>query len=179
MLALRMCIIQTRRLVLRNFSLTDQEAMEALFGNPEVMFFGDGVQTSEWVGDWLEQRIHDARQHPERGLWAVTTANTDEAIGYCGLTYYPNIDGQGETEIGYRLARPHWGKGYATEAARAVRDYAFHQLGLTRLIAMIDPANAASIRVAEKLQLRYEKDVMLPGYTHPDRVYVVERHDGE
>ena len=63
---------------------------------------------------------------------------------------------------------------YATEAAQSVRDYAFNTLRLPRLISMIDPQNVASIRVAEKLGMRYEKDVVFEGYTHPDRVYVIE-----
>jgi len=99
-------------------------------------------------------------------------------MGYCGLFYFPDVGGQPETEIGYRLARAYWGRGYATEAARAVRDYAFDTLRLQRLIAMIDPQNGASIRVAEKLGMVYEKEVMFAGYTHPDRVYVIEREAG-
>ena len=61
-----------------------------------------------------------------------------------------------------------WGYGYATEAARAVRDYAFSELNLNRLVALIEPVNQRSIRVAEKLGMRYEKDVMLEGYDYPD-----------
>ncbi|MSR60370.1 MAG: N-acetyltransferase [Planctomycetaceae bacterium] len=95
--------------------------------------------------------------------------------GYCGVFQYPDVGRQPETEIGYRLARPHWGRGYATEAARALRDYGFGTLSLARLIALIDPRNAASIRVAEKIGLRYEKDVMPEGYTHPDRVDAITR----
>jgi len=94
-------------------------------------------------------------------------------IGYCGLFFFPDIEGQAEVEIGYRLARSVWGKGYATEAAKAVRDYAFNVLRLERLIAMIDPSNIASIRVAEKIGMHYEKEVMFEGYTHPDHVYVI------
>lgn len=74
-----------------------------------------------------------------------------EVIGYCGLFYFPDIGGQPEVEIGYRLARAFWCQGYATEAARAVRDYSFRVLGLPRLIAMIDPQNTASIRGAFRL----------------------------
>jgi RimJ/RimL family protein N-acetyltransferase len=94
-------------------------------------------------------------------------------IGYCGLFAFPDINGRPEIEIGYRLERAAWGNGYATEAACAVRDYAFAILQIPRLIALIDPANVASIRVAEKIGMRYEQEVLLPGYTHPDHVYVV------
>jgi RimJ/RimL family protein N-acetyltransferase len=96
-------------------------------------------------------------------------------IGYCGLSRFPGRCAAGDTEIGFRLARPFWGRGFATEAARAVRDHAFDTLALPRLIAIIDPGNLASIRVAEKIGMRYEKDVSFEGYTHPDRLYALER----
>jgi ribosomal-protein-alanine N-acetyltransferase len=94
-------------------------------------------------------------------------------IGYCGLFFFPDVGGQPEIEIGYRFARSAWGQGYATEAALAVRDYAFTTLGIKRLIAMVDPSNVASIRVVEKTGMHYEKDVMFEGYSHPDHVYVI------
>ena len=169
-----MIIVETKRLVLRQFRLSDADAMNRVFGDPEVMRFGDGVQTPEWVHDWLRRRLENYRQKSGIGPWAVIEKSSGETIGYCGLFYFPDVCGQPETEIGYRLALPYWGRGYATEAARAVRDYAFNILCLPRLIAMIDPQNVASIRVAEKLGMHYEKDVMFEGYTHPDCVYAIE-----
>jgi RimJ/RimL family protein N-acetyltransferase len=68
-----------------------------------------------------------------------------------------------EIEVGYRLARAFWGRGLATEAAEAVRDYAFRVLALPRLVAIIDPRNRPSIRVAEKTGLWYEKEVLFRG----------------
>lgn len=97
---------------------------------------------------------------------------THEVIGYCGLFYFPDINGKPEVEIGYRLTRAFWAQGYATEAVIAVRDYGFSTLCLSRMFAMVDPENTASIRVAEKAGMQYKEDVMLEGYTHPDRVYV-------
>ena len=76
------------------------------------------------------------------------------------------------------LARAHWGQGFATEAARAVRDYAFETLRLPRLVALIDPGNVRSIRVAERIGLRYDRDAMLEGYDHPDRLYSLNRPGG-
>jgi RimJ/RimL family protein N-acetyltransferase len=97
-------------------------------------------------------------------------------LGYAGIM--PSRPGHPlgpHVEIGWRLMRSAWGQGYATEAARAVRDYAFNTLGLQRLIAMIDPSNLASIRVAKKIGMCYEKDILLEGYTHPDHLYVIAR----
>ena len=107
------------------------------------------------------------------GPYAVVERARDQTIGYCGLFLFPDIDGVAEIEIGYRLARASWGRGFASEAARAVVAYAFEALRLPRLIALIDPANTASLRVASKIGMRYEKDAMLPGYTHPDHLYAL------
>lgn len=152
----------------------DRAAMTRVFGDAEVMRYGDGVQSAEWVRDWL-RRCLEAYKRRGFGPWAVVEKRSGKVIGYCGLFYFPDINGRPEIEIGYRLARASWGLGYATEAVIAARDYGFNVLGLTRLIAMIDPENIASIRVAEKAGLRYEADVIFEGYSHPDRVYVIDK----
>ena len=147
--------------------------MLQVFGDPEVMRFGDGVQTKEWVQSWLRTCLERYYQTWGFGPYAMVETHSGNIIGYCGLFFFPDINGQAEVEIGYRLARSAWGQGYATEAASAVRGYAFTSLGIRRLIALIDPANVASIRVAEKIGMRYEADVMLEGYTQHDRVYAI------
>lgn len=168
-----MFILTTERLFLRHFHILDVEPMLRVFEDAEVMRFGDGVQTREWIQDWLRTCLERYYQTWGFGPYAVVERSSHKVIGYCGLFFFPDVAGQPEVEIGYRLARSAWGQGYATEAARAVRDFAFGTLGLTRLIAIIDPANVASIRVAEKIGMQYEKEVMFEGYTHPDHVYVV------
>lgn len=169
-----MVILETERLFLRHFHIGDAEAMNAVFCDTEVMRFGDGVQTLQWVREWVRTCSYTYEKWGF-GPWAVGEKSSSNTIGYCGLFCFDDVLGKPEVEIGYRLARAHWGNGYATEAVCAVRDYAFEMLGLSRLIAMIDPGNVASVRVAEKAGLRYEQDVMFAGYDHPDRVYVVER----
>lgn len=166
--------IETPQLVLRRFTTSDHAALMRVFGDPEVMRFGDGAQSPKWVSKWLEACLVGYEQRGY-GPWAVVKKSSGEVIGYCGLFHFPNINGRPEIEIGYRLARGWWGRGYATEAVLAVRDYAFNALGLSRLVALIDPANVASVRVAEKAGMRHESQVMLDGYDHPDRVYVVHR----
>jgi RimJ/RimL family protein N-acetyltransferase len=165
----------TERLTLRHFHILDAEPMYKVFGDPEVMRFGDGVQTKEWVDTWIRTCLERYYQTWGFGPYAVVERQSQAVIGYCGLFFFPDINGQPEVEIGYRLARSAWGQGYATEAARAVRDFAFDCLGMQRLIAIIDPSNTASIRVAEKIGMRHETEVMFEGYTHPDHVYVVTR----
>jgi RimJ/RimL family protein N-acetyltransferase len=168
-------LVVTERLFLRHFHVLDAEAMHRVFGDPEVMRFGDGAQTKEWVDAWLRTCLERYYRTWGFGPYAVVEKHSQDSIGYCGLFFFPDINGKPEVEIGYRLARFAWGQGYATEAAVAVRDYAFTTLGIKRLIAIIDPSNTASIRVAEKLGMKYESEVMLEGYTHPDHVYVVTR----
>ncbi|MFN8529311.1 MAG: GNAT family N-acetyltransferase [Anaerolineae bacterium] len=168
-----MFIAQTDRLILRQLQADDLDALKAVFGDVEVMRFGPGVQTVEWMREWLQNCLEHTYPTHGFGPYAVTLKYNGEMIGYCGLFHFPDVGGQPEIEIGYRLARRSWGAGYATEASCAVRDYAFTVIGLCRLIAMIDPGNTASIRVAEKLGMHYEKDVMFEGYTHPDRVYAI------
>ncbi len=170
-----MIIAQTRRLVLRHFHDGDAPAMQRVLGDAEVMRFSMGVMSPPAVRAWLRRRQDDYQQRGY-GLWAVVEKLSGQTIGYCGLTRFPDINGRPESEVGYRLARAHWGRGLATESATAVRDYAFDTLSLPRLISLIDPQNTASIRVAEKLGMHYERDVMLDGYTHPDGVYAIVRH---
>ena len=153
--------------------------MYRVFGDPEAMRFGDGVQTKEWVKTWVQTCLERYYQTWGFGPYAVVERQTQELIGYCGLFYFPKINGQPEVEIGYRLIRSAWGQGYATEAVLAVRDFAFNTLGVKRLIAIIDPANVASIHVVEKVGMKYEEDVMLEGYDHPDHVYAITKADND
>jgi [ribosomal protein S5]-alanine N-acetyltransferase len=164
--------LTTERLFLRHFQATDHEPMYRIFCDPDVMRFSDGVKTKEWVRAWLETCL-ERYQTWGFGPYAVLEQSSQNVIGYCGLFFFPNLDVQAEVEIGYRLKRSAWGQGYATEAAKAVRDFAFTTLGIKRFIAMIDPSNIASIRVAEKVGMKYEKEVMFEGYSHPDQVYVI------
>lgn len=167
-------VATTPRLWVRQFQAGDTAALQRLFGDAEVMRFGDGAQDADWVANWLAHRVAEYAHNAERAVWAVVARETAEVLGYCGLFAMDDVNGRPETEIGYRLARPFWGHGYATEAATAVRDYAHHTLHLPRLIALIDPANSASIRVAEKLGMVREAEAMMPGYTHPDWVYALD-----
>ncbi len=173
-----MIITETERLILRHLHLLDVEAMTPVFGDAEVMRFGPGVQTRAWVQDWILRCLEHYFSKWGFGPWAVVEKVSRATIGYCGLFYFPDVAGQPEVEVGYRFVRSAWGRGYATEAVLAVRDYAFDVLNLPRLIAMIDPENVASIRVAEKAGLYYEKDVMFEGYSHLDRVYTITNPAG-
>jgi [ribosomal protein S5]-alanine N-acetyltransferase len=168
-----MIILETERLILRQFHLFDGDAMNRVFGDPEVMRYGPGVQSQAWIQDWIRDCLENY-QKLGFGPWAVVRKDGSMVIGYAGLFHFPDIDGRPEVEVGYRLARSHWGQGFATEAVASIREYAFHVLCLPRLIALIDPQNAASIRVAEKIGMHYERDVMLAEYTYPDHLFSIK-----
>ena len=169
----QLIILETERLILRQFHISDAEAMEHVFGDPEVMRYGRGVQSQTWVHDWLRNCLED-NHRLGFGAWAVVKPANSTLIGYAGLFHFPELDGRPEIEVGYRLARSYWGQGFASEAVLAVRDHAFGGLCLPRLVALIDPHNIASLRVAEKVGMHYEKKVMLEGYTYPDHLYSLQ-----
>lgn len=169
-----MIVTETERLQLRELEDGDAASLEAVLADPEVMRFSSGILHPAEIPAW----IGDRRREYARwgfGRWAVVAREERRLIGYCGLTRFDDLGDVPEVEVGYRLARTSWGRGLATEAATAVLDHAFGLLGLSRLIALVDPSNRASVRVAEKLGMRYERDVMRPGYAHPDRLYAVLR----
>jgi RimJ/RimL family protein N-acetyltransferase len=159
-----MIVTETPRLILRHLHIVDAEAMERVHCDAEVMRFSAGVKDAEGVRKWLRGCLEDYYSKWGFGLWAVVSKEHREVIGYCGLSRFGDVGGQPETEVGYRLVRPQWGKGFATEAAAAVREDGFNTLSLSRLIAIIDPKNTASIRVAEKIGLKYEKPVIFHGF---------------
>ena len=169
-----MKILETDRLLLREFEITDLDSMAELFADVEVMKFSSGTKSREESQAWLERCLNNYSEFGF-GLWAVVKKDGLEVIGYCGLSCFPDICGQKETEVGYRLMRSEWGCGFATEAAIAVRDYGFMKEGLSRLIALVDPNNVTSIRVAQKMGMRFEKEALLEGYDHPDHVYFIEK----
>jgi RimJ/RimL family protein N-acetyltransferase len=108
------------------------------------------------------------------GMFVVERAEDARVLGRAGFLRWNletwEIDGS-ETELGWGLAREHWGHGYATEAALALRDWALGERGLTRLISLIQHGNLRSVRVAEKLGERYERDVEARG--KPTQLYSV------
>jgi RimJ/RimL family protein N-acetyltransferase len=150
-------ILQTERLLLRHFIPGDLEALFEMYRDPQVRrFFPDGTLTYEETREEMEWYFNGHPQHPELGLWAAVLRASGRLVGRCGLLPW-TIDGREEVEIAYLIDKASWGQGLGTEAARAIRDYAFEQLGLTRLICLIDEHNQASIRVAEKLGMAFEK----------------------
>jgi ribosomal-protein-alanine N-acetyltransferase len=151
--------VRTDRLVLRPIRADDLDAFAAIYADPAVVrFISDGTTASrDETAEWLERTMlrNDLDGWDMR---SVVRAADGAVLGRCGIAVR-EIDGRVEREVGYLLGREHWGRGYATEAAAAMRDRALDALGLRRLIALIQHANDASKRVAAKVGLTYERDV--------------------
>ena len=187
-------VLETERLMLRHFTVDDLDDLAAIYADPDVMrYIGSGVakaraQTAEllefafidnaraWPDEVLERKPQ-LRRAIERncsfGLWATIYKPDNRLIGRCGLLSW-DLDGQKETEVGYVLAKAYWGRGLASEAARASRDYGFNVLGFDRLISLILPQNLASQRVAIKNGMNHERDVAIGGNPLV-RMYCVRR----
>ena len=150
-------VLETERLVLRRLVPEDIAALHALYRDPVVRrYFPDGTRTLEQTREELEWFLHGHPRHRELGLWATVERATGAFLGRCGLLPW-TIDGVAEVELAYLIDPARWGEGFATEAARAIVRHAHEAIGLARLIGLIDPANRASVRVAEKVGLRFER----------------------
>lgn len=147
--------LNTGRLYLRPLQLSDAEAMHGIYADPETMRYWSSEPVSQ-VEDSrkLVQQDLDAAAEGTMTFWAVTERGSDAALGKCALLHYSPANRR--AEIGYVLNRGYWGRGLMTEAMRAVIQYAFDEVGLHRLEADTDPANAASLRLLEKLGFRQE-----------------------
>ena len=144
----------TPRLVLRDFTRDDFDGILAYSSDPRVtrhLFFGprDAERTAEYLDGLLASQRESPRSRFEL---AVVARDTGRVIGACDLS---RIE-RGVFDLGYMLGTAHWGRGYATEIARSLAEAAFLELRAARVISTVDVANRASIRVLEKLGMRWE-----------------------
>jgi len=153
-----MTVARTGRLVIRRLRHDDFDDFFALCGDPVAMrYMGDGQPlTGEQTQKWIEVSLAN---YAERGwgCFGVTTHHSDRLIGFCGFAR-PS-DAPDVIELIYAFLPGEWGKGYATEAARAVIDVGFRQCGMTRIEATVNTANDASKRVLAKVGMVFEKQV--------------------
>jgi len=166
-----MRILHTPRLSLRPFSEDDLDGLAALMANADFMRFSLGAFSREQTAGFLEKvRGRDRQGIPSQ--FAVIFRPDERLIGHCGF-FLQTVDDVEEVEIAYRLDPFYWGKGIATEAARAVRDHAFGDLQLSRVISLIHPENTASRRVAEKNGMTPEKETVFHDF--PAIVFGINR----
>ena len=163
-------ILETDRLLLREYVEEDAEAFFKLNTDPEVLRFVPdkallNVEQARQI--LIDHPIADYRKHGF-GRGACILKSTGEQIGFAGLKYLEEL---GEVDVAYRLLPTHWGQGLATEAALASVRYGFADLGLKRIIGLAMPENIASVRVLEKAGLRYSETVTF--WEHQFSKYVV------
>jgi len=152
--------IKTERLTLRPFNLRDAEFIIELVNQPSfIQNIRDvGVRTVADAEKYLENGPISSYERNGFGLLAVTLNDTGQLIGMCGLIKRDTLE---DVDIGYAFLPEFWSKGYAVEAAQAVMNHAKEVLGLKRVVAIVDPNNAGSIRVLEKTGMTFEKMVKL------------------
>ena len=145
-------VLETERLTLRHFVLEDIDVLAEILGDPVMMRFYPQTFDRAASRGWIEAQL-DRYERDGVGLWAMVLRDNGELIGDCGLAIQ-HIDGRDETEIGWHVRRDLWGRGLATEAAAACRDWGFANRDVDRLVSIILPANVQSRRVAEKIGMR-------------------------
>ena len=164
-------VLSTPRLRLAEWELEDQQAFRPIATDPEVMRYisGGAPWSDEQIQEFVLRQIRQAADHGFC-LWKLLLGDSSRLAGFCGLQPLAASD---EIEIGWWLARDLWGQGLATEAARAALKFAWDPAGLSRIVAVARRENTASLRVMEKLGMRYERDTVHKGI--PVVLYSVSR----
>ena len=167
-------ILETRRLLLREMTPADFDALFRVLGDPETMWHYPYTPDGEHVRAWITRNMKRYRENGF-GLWAVCLKDTGEMIGDCGLTLQ-QIRGETLPEIGYHIRRDCQRKGYAREAAGAVRDWAFRNTDYPALYSYCKYTNVPSFRTAESIGMHFafEYPDEVNGITH---VSVISRED--
>ena len=165
--------ITTRRLILQNFQLEDLDQLAPIMADPKGMRFSrtghclSVLETKEKIKSFIA-----SYEKFGFGKWAVSSREHNQLIGYCGIAM-ETIDGKDEKELGYRLDSRFWNQGLATEAAKAATQYAFERFKILYILGIVDRKNKASLRVLEKLGMKYAKDTRFHGAEMA--VYSLER----
>ena len=162
---------ETERLIMRRMEPEDEDALFAVLGDPVSMKYYPAAFTREDVRSWIE-RWRKSYAENGYGLYAMVLKATGKVIGDCGHARQ-EVDGATEIEIGYHVLRELQGQGYATEAARACAEYGFNKLRAAKLISLIRPENLPSRRVAEKVGMKIEREIVRKGYA--TLVYAIAR----
>jgi RimJ/RimL family protein N-acetyltransferase len=151
-------ILETRRLILRHYTMDDLDSLVTFYSDPDVVkYIPDASRSYEEIKDELEWHMNGHPKFPELGLWATIHKETGDFIGRCGLLPW-TLEGQNEVEVAFALSKSYWGQGLATEAAQGIVQYAYETLNLSRLVCLIEEGNLASIRVATKIGMNFEKE---------------------
>lgn len=168
-----MQILETKRIILREFCPDDADALSVVLSDAETMRFYPSPYDRAGVEAWITRNMNRYAKNGH-GLWAMILKTSGELIGDCGPTVQ-EVDSMNEIELGYHLRRDHWRKGLATEAACACRNFVFERLPVDHVISLIRPENLPSRRVAERIGMKVWKEVLWRDLPH--MVYRLDRSE--
>lgn len=164
-------IANTRRLIIRELAENDIEDMYKIYQDPQVKIYIDNIDDyKEAEANKLRAYIKNVYSFYGYGLWGVFSKTTKGLIGRCGIENHI-IDGKEEIMLSYILDSHHWGYGYALECCKAVLGYARDELGIERIVAVIDKKNQRSINTVTKLDMKPEKEIL---YQNRDSILYVK-----
>lgn len=170
-------ILETKRLHLREWRPGEETILKTFLGSDEVMYAYEGKFDDGKIAEWLRWNLV-SYQEKGYGLWALELKDTGQVIGECGLIDL-TVTGESYHEIGYHLIPEAWHQGYMSEAAQAVRDYAFAELGLTEVVSSIRDTNLASMNVAirNEMVVRHRFIKEYRGVVMPHYLFSVKKTD--
>jgi RimJ/RimL family protein N-acetyltransferase len=156
-----MTLLSTERLFLRKFNLNDADFLIKLMNDKDwIRNIGDrGVHSIRDAEEYIRTRFLKSYDENGFGFYVIALKDSGQLIGTAGLV---NREGLEHVDIGYGMLPEYRGKGYAFEATKAVYDYGYSELGLNKIIAIVNPDNQGSINLLKKLGLRFEKMIRLP-----------------
>ena len=155
-----MTLLESPRLSFRHLHSSDLDSLYELYRDPVVRrYFPEGVLTRAQTLQEIEWHRNGWPDHPSLGLWATIHKASQRFIGRCGLLPW-RIEERVEVEVAFMIAPANAGQGLATEAAAAIAAHAFQTLKLDRLICLVTPGNDASARVAVKIGMRFEREIV-------------------
>lgn len=169
-------LIKTDRLLLREMNDGDFPALCRMLQDPEVMYAYEHAFPDDEAWDWL-RRQQERYARDGIGLWALVEKDTDKMVGQCGLTWQECGYDRLVLEVGYLLEKSAWHRGYATEAARACRDYAFDHMGAEEVYSIIRDNNLPSQAVARRngMEIRGSFVKHYHGVDMPHLIFSVRR----
>ncbi|HEY6221088.1 MAG TPA: GNAT family N-acetyltransferase [Candidatus Eisenbacteria bacterium] len=169
-------VLESQRLILRRFSLEDAAFALALVNDPAwLKYIGDrNVRTVEDARAYLRKGALDMYERFGFGMYVVTLKGSGEPIGTCGLIKRESLD---DVDIGFAFLPQFRGQGFALESAVAVLEHGKRALGLKRIVAIVSPANRRSIAILEKIGLKFERKLKLPGEDEEISLYAYESEE--
>ena len=170
--------LEKERLRLRHWDSSDIHQIHLLLADPEVMQFSEnGALNERDQMTWMQRATTRQPKSALPGCLAIEQIDDNQVIGYVSLTQDLSRVQSGDAEIGFRLMKSVWGRGYATEAAFRLIHAAQLPGRFDRIVSIVDPANRRSVRVLKKLGMTLIGRIMLDGYTYADHLYAMDARD--